>query len=91
MDKADSNADQSTKILDDRDLIVDRFTQALDDWYERSYDEVGAITIQNDTQQPFYKDDTDINTGWLLTFQMVVSDDFNYCTPENVDLYAGNI
>ena len=90
-DEADSNADQSTKILDDRDAVVDRFTQALDDWYERSYDTVGAFTIQNDNQQPFYKDDSDIHTGWLLTFQIVVSDDFDYCTPENVDLYAGNI
>lgn len=90
-DKSDSKEDYSAHILDEQDLIVDRYIQQLDTWYERSYDTLGAFTIQNDNQQPFYKDDADIHTGWLLTFQMVVADDFEYCTPENVELYAGNI
>lgn len=90
-DKADANEKESERILDAQDLIVDRYLQQLDDWYERSYDTIGAFTIQNDNQQPFYKDDADIHTGWLLTFQIVVADDFEYCTPENVRLYAGTI
>lgn len=90
-DKADANEKESERILDAQDLIVDRYLQQLDDWYERSYDTIGAFTIQNDNQQPFYKDDADIHTGWLLTFQIVVSDDFEYCTPENERLYAGAI
>lgn len=91
VDKADANEDQTTEIHDTLDLMVAKFMQALDDWYERSYDTVGALTIQNDNQQPFYKDDAGIHSGWFLTFQIVVSDDFLYCSPENVDLYAGNI
>ena len=91
LDKADADEKQSEKILDSMDVLVDRYTQTLDDWFERSYDTMGAITIQNDLQQPFYKDDSGVHTGWLLTFQLVVPDDFTYCTPENVDLYAGNI
>jgi hypothetical protein len=68
-----------------------KYMQALDDWYERSYDTVGALSITGDSATPFYKDDADIHTGWLLSFQLIVPDDFEYCTPENVDLYAGNI
>lgn len=90
-DEAGSDQDESTRLLDDRDEAVDLYTQKLDDWYERSIDTLGAFTIQNDLQQPFYKDDSDINTGWLLTFQMVVSDNFFYCSPENIELYSGNI
>lgn len=91
VDKADANEDQTTEIHDTLDLMVARYMQALDDWYERSYDTVGALTIQNDSQQPFYKDDAGIHSGWLLTFQLVVSDDFNYCVEPNISLYAGNI
>lgn len=90
-DRSDSNNDESKQILDAQDTIVDRYTQVLDDWYERSYDTMGAFTIENDAQTPFYKEDADIHTGWLLSFQMVVSDDFAYCPPENIDAYAGNI
>lgn len=90
-DNSDATHDESAHILDTQDSLVDRYTQALDGWYERSTDTLGAFTIENDTQDPFYKDNSGIQTGWLLRFQMVVSDDFDYCTPENIDLYAGNI
>lgn len=91
VDKADANEDQTTEIHDTLDIVVAKYMQALDDWYERSYDTVGALTIQNDNQQPFYKDDAGIHSGWLLTFQLVVSDDFNYCVEPNISVYAGNI
>lgn len=90
-DKSDANHDESAHVLDDQDDLLSRYTQSLDDWYERSIDTTGAFTIENDTQDPFYKDNASIQTGWLLRFQMVVSDDFNYCTPENIELYAGNL
>lgn len=90
-DRADANAKETERIHDEQDLVVDKYLQALDDWFERSYDTIGPVTLRNDNQQPFYKDDAGIHSGWLLTFQLTVSDDFNYCTPENVDLYAGNI
>lgn len=91
VDKADADQDQTTEIHDTLDVWVDRFLESLDDWAYRSTDTVGFVTIQNDNQQPFYKDDAGIHSGWLVTFQMVVSDDFTYCTPENVSLYAGDI
>ena len=90
-DESDANADHSAHVLDDMDVLLSRFTHTLDDWYLREADTFGTFTIENDNQTPFYKDNADIQTGWLLTFQMVVSDDFDYCSPENVELYAGNI
>ena len=91
LDKADANERESEKILDEQDTTADKYMQRLDDWYERSDDIIGAFQITNDNYQPFYKDDAGIHTGWLVTFQMQVSDDFFYCSPENVELYAGDI
>jgi hypothetical protein len=90
-DAADSNDKQTAKIHDEMDVMVDRYVHNLEMWYLRESDTVGEITITNPNQQPFYKDDSDINSGWLLTFQLEVSDDFIYCTPENIELYAGNL
>lgn len=90
-DTSDATHDDSAHILDNQDALLSRFSQALDDWYLRSEDALGALAIENDSQDPFYKDNSDIQTGWLLRFQLVVSDDFEYCTPENIDLYAGNL
>jgi hypothetical protein len=91
LDEADANEKQSEVILDRMDVYVDKYLMALDEWYQRSTDIIGAMTLANDSQSPFYKDDADGNTGWLLTFTMEVSDNFEYCTPENIELYAGNI
>lgn len=90
-DEADADAKESASILDTMDVLVDRYMHALDDWFERSDDTLGSLTLNNDRQIALYKDNSEIETGWLLEFQMIVSDDFFYCTPENVDLYAGNI
>lgn len=91
MDSADADQAQSATILDRMDVLLDKYIHALDDWSIRSDDVLGAMTIQNDRQTPLYKDNSDIQSGWLLQFQMIVSEDFQYCFPENVDLYAGNI
>lgn len=90
-DPSDSTHDYSAQILDRQGDVLERFTEALDDWSERSYDTLGPITLENDAQFPFYKDNAGIHTGWRSEFDMVVSDQFNYCTPENVQIYAGNI
>lgn len=91
VDKADANQRESANILDEMDSYVDQYLQRLDDWYERSTDTVGALTISNDRQSPVYKENSGIETGWLLQFQVEVSDSFDYCTPDNIALYAGNI
>jgi hypothetical protein len=89
-DKTDSLSDHYHEILNDMDSLVDRFVNRLNDWSLSESDTVGAVTIRNFQQTPYIKADADILTGWWLSFQLVVSDDFNYCTPENVRLYEGN-
>ena len=90
-DEFDASADKTNILHDETDLAVDAFLERLDIWSQTSNDIVGAVTIQNVTQQPFYKDQAGIYSGWLVRFQLVTSDDFEYCTPENLEYYAGNI
>ncbi len=89
-DPGDSDADHSSHILDYQDSIVARYAQALDEWYLNLSDTVGAFTIDNFTQTPFYKDNSESQSGWLVRFQIVTPDDFSYCTPENMTLNAAN-
>lgn len=91
VDRADANEKESERIHDEQDDTVDKYLQRLDDWSQTSKDILGDLTIQNDNQVPFYKDDSGIHTGWFVTFQIVVSDQFEYCTPDNIDIYSGNI
>lgn len=88
IDKTDSNHDDYKKILDSMDELLDKFIIRLNDYSMNSHDVVGAVTLRNFQQLNQIKGDADILTGWILSFQMTVSDDFNYCTPENVSLYA---
>lgn len=88
-DKTDSQSlDGYKPILDDMDNLVDRFINRLNDYSFNSSDVVGAVTLQNFQQTPYIKSDADVLTGWFISFQMVTSDDFEYCTPENVTLYG---
>lgn len=80
----------SNQILDEQDETVDKFIHRLNDYSMKVSDTVGAITLRGFNQQPFYKDDAGIHTGWLLTFQMVTPDSFEYCTPDNIAIYAAD-
>jgi hypothetical protein len=87
-DTTDSVETEYADIWDVTDNLADKFVNRLNDWSMKATDTVGAVTLQGFQQTPFLKDDADIYSGWVLTFQMVVSDDFEYCTPENISLYA---
>jgi hypothetical protein len=88
MDQTGSTEKESKQIMDVTDELADKFINRLNDWSYKKSDVVGAITIRNFSQTPFIKSDADIFTGWFVSFQMIVSDDFLYCTPENVVLYG---
>lgn len=66
-------------------LIENQFIRKLNQFYvdARQGDLITEqIVIQNVNQQPLIKVTAHILTGWLMTFQIVVPDTFNYC-----DLY----
>jgi len=90
-DEFDASADKTNILHDETDLAVDAFLERLDIWSHTSNDIVGAVTIQSVTQQPFYKDQAGIYSGWLVRFQLVTSDDFEYCSPGNIEFYAANL
>lgn len=75
LDKESSIGDDYKKILDDMDNLVDQFITKLN--FFSNNDE---IIIQNINQQPFIKATADILTGWILTFQIVTPDKWNYCS-----------
>jgi hypothetical protein len=90
IDKSGSNEKEFTKILDYMDDFGDRLIRRIDDWYQSGTDIVGTLTIGTVNQTPIIKDDADIHTGWLYSFQMITSDDFDYCKdPDNIALYNG--
>lgn len=64
-----------TQILDELDELVDRFTNNLNSFQEKS----DQIVIQAMNQTPFIKATAEILSGWLLTFQILAMDDFDYC------------
>ena len=90
---AEQDSDSSTEteykpILDTTDELLDKFVNRLNDFYLSNQDAVGPLTIRNLSQTPFFKSDAGVFTGWFLSFQLVVSDDFVYCTPDNIVLYG---
>ena len=70
-----SNALEYKTILDDLDTIVDQFINQLN-FKSQKADE---ITLSAFNQTPFIKATSDILTGWLLTFQILANDDYDYC------------
>lgn len=74
LDKESSIGDDYKNILDDMDYLVDEFITKLN-FFSNNDD----IIIQNINQQPFIKATADILTGWILTFQIVTPDNWNYC------------
>lgn len=91
VDEADADAEDSERLLDYVYDYVERYFQTLDDWSLRSNDIIGGLTITEYVTSPFYKGDSGIHTGWRVDFSIVVSDGFLYCTPENIEIYAGNL
>lgn len=89
-DATDSLETEFAEHLHTTDELLDKFVIRLNDWSMKSADTVGDITLRNFSQVDQIKSDSDIFTGWILSFQAVVSDDFNYCTPENVEIYANS-
>jgi len=74
LDKASSTQEEYSLILDETDKLVDTFIQNLNFF---SQNEEIVITAINST--PFIKALADILTGHILTFQVQVPDNWNYC------------
>ena len=74
LDKEGSTQEEYALILDSTDVMVDTFIQKLNFFILND-----TITITAINQTPFIKDFADILTGHILTFQLQVPDNWNYC------------
>jgi hypothetical protein len=77
-DKAAATGNESAKILDDMDAFVDDFINKLNFYSDQASD----IVLTSFSQEPFIKSTANILTGYILTFQMQVPDNFDYCKIE---------
>lgn len=75
LDTEASGQEEYGKILDFTDELVDKFVNKLN-FYSLKAD---SIIITNMNQTAFIKAMADVLTGHLLTFNVTLNDDFNYC------------
>jgi hypothetical protein len=76
LDKAASIENEIALILDETDVLVDTFINRIN-FYTTSQE--GDIIITAINQTPFVKETADILTGQLLSFNIQVPDNWNYC------------
>lgn len=75
LDNADSVQEDYSILLDSADILVDRFLGKLNFYSEQS----DSIIIQNISQDPFIKATADYLTGYSLSLQIIVPNDWDYC------------
>lgn len=79
LDKEESDQDEYKLILDFTDDLVDKFINKLNFYAFNFCITSDDIIITGMSQTPFVKATADILTGHLLSFQLQVTDQFNYC------------
>ena len=88
-DTFDASAEQTNTLHDEVYVDVEKYFHRLDDWSQTNQDTVGDIVINNIRHTPFFKEQAGVYSGWRSDFQIVTPDDFIYCTPDNIEIYAG--
>jgi hypothetical protein len=77
MDREDSIESTYEKILDRMDVLADKFINTLN----LRFNEMDAdVILQGISKLPFIKDAVDDITGWIVQYQLLVPDDFDYCS-----------
>ncbi len=79
LDKEESIESEYAEILDATDTLVDKFINKLNTYAFNQCITSDDVVITGATQTPFIKATADILTGHLLTFNLQVTDQFNYC------------
>jgi hypothetical protein len=85
-DKADSSEKEYSLILDQTDELVQKFSRVLqEDLLTDSNSLIETFQTQNVSidsfnKSPFIKLMADVLTGWVVTFNLTVPDQFDYCS-----------
>jgi hypothetical protein len=84
LDSLQAAEEETAKILDDTDLISDKFINKLNlfSFTEDSTDELSTqnTEISSIRKEPIIKVTADCVTGWGVSFNFTVPDTFNYCS-----------
>jgi hypothetical protein len=81
-DEMDSTEEQYKLILDDVDDLVQKFIRKIQEDNDDDYTtglKTWNTSIANISKQPFIKVMADVLTGFILTFDLTVPDQFDYC------------
>jgi hypothetical protein len=78
----DDTEEQFVPILDDTADVLEKFLRKLNRYGEDESGEINTdvIQVQSIRQEPAIKVLADVFTGWILTFNLIVPDTFDYCT-----------
>jgi hypothetical protein len=75
IDTEDSDPEVYAAILDEMDGLIDSFINKLNFFMNSS----NTLLIQSISQDPAIKATSHILTGFTLSFQLLVNDNFDYC------------
>lgn len=79
LDQERSSQDEYALILDEMNDLSDQFINKLNMFMYKCNLDSDTILLTGMNQQPFIKTTSDILTGYLMNFNLQVSDTFNYC------------
>lgn len=80
LDREDSDQSQYALIMDEMNELADKFVNKLNFFIEKCNDlDSDTIVITNISQSPIIKKSGDIVSGYMMAFNLQVSDTFNYC------------
>jgi hypothetical protein len=79
IDQMASDQSQYALVMDEMNELADKFIVKLNFYIDGCFPDSDNLVITNITQQPLIKETGDILTGYIMTFSLQVSDDFNYC------------
>lgn len=76
LDDMQGAEDETAKILDEMDVLSTKILQALNLKTTKIDQDLGINSIR---KNPYIKVTVDCATGFILQFNLIVPDDFNYC------------
>jgi len=84
LDDKQGAEDATAKILDETDLLSDKFLNKLNDILldKDNTDDINTQTVEitNVRKEPVIKVTADIATGFILQMDLIVPDSFDYCS-----------
>lgn len=84
LDDPEGAEEKTAQILDQMDELSDKFIQKLNDVLLDQDDDIAITTatieLTSIVKEPAIKATVDVCTGWILNFNVIAPDDFDYCS-----------